>query len=161
MGDDNADSDGDLNMESVGSGKIDYAEDQIINSESFDEEYFAAIESARSRAKQDKAAILKKIKEEYQDVFGVDATNEIILEAFQPFVSFADEEEEENKDEEADDYDDEDFEEYEEEEQVNPSEMESALNNVRRLAKQHQSKFVEDILSTFNSKFGFEPSVDD
>jgi len=85
------------------------------------------------------------------------------LEAFQPFVSSAEEEEEEvSKDEnEADDYEDEDFEEYEEEQQVDPSEMESALNNVRRLAKQHQSKFVEDILSTFNSKFGFEPSVDD
>merc|ERR1711997_1023407 len=142
---------GDLIMESAASEKIDYAEETIINSESFDAEYFAAIESARSRAKQDKAAILDKIKEEYLDVFGVDATNEIILEAFQPFVSSAEEEEEENKDEEAGDYDDEDFEEYEEEEQVNPSEMESALNNVRRLAKQHQSKFVEDILSTFNS----------
>merc|ERR1712154_417221 len=51
--------------------------------------------------------------------------------------------EENNDDEEADDYDDEEFEEYEEEEQVYPSDMESALNNVRRLAKQHQSKFVE------------------
>lgn len=159
--DDNADSDGDLFMESV--GNIDYAEDRVINSENFDEEYFSAIEAARERAKRDKQAILQKIKEEYVDIFGEAATNEIISEAFQPFVSSADEEvsEEQVNDEEADDYDDEDFEEYDEEEPVNPSDMESALNNVRRLAKQHQSKFVEDILSTFNSKFGFEPSVDD
>ena len=74
-------------IESEQSEKIDYTEDKIINSESFDDEYFAAIQCVRNTAKSDKTEILKKIKEEYQDVFGEDATNEIIMEAFQQFVT--------------------------------------------------------------------------
>merc|ERR1712130_316447 len=83
-------------------------------------------------AKSDKAKILKKIKEEYQDVFGEDTTNEIIMEAFEQFVSSED-------DEQVDDDND----------------------NVRKLAKQHQIKFVESISSTFKIMNGFEPSQDD
>ena len=147
--DDQLDSADDVSMESVESEKIDYAEDKIINSESFDDEYFAAIECVRNSAKSDKAEILKKIKEEYQDVFGEDATNEIILEAFQQFVGSGDEEAEYESEEE------------EEEQGVDPKDMELALENVRRLAKQHQSKFVENIATTFEIINGFEPSQDE
>merc|ERR1719189_863229 len=141
-------------MESV---KIEVDEEKIINSESFDSEYFDAIECARETAKHDKAAILSKIKEEYQDVFGEEATNEIIMEAFSNFVSSADEAEQEEEDE----YDDEEFEDEEEAQEVDPDDMELALSNVRQLAKQHQSKFVENVTTTFKIINGFEPSQDD
>merc|ERR1711997_292695 len=145
-------------IESEQSEKIDYTEDKIINSESFDDEYFAAIECVRNTAKSDKTEILKKIKEEYQDVFGEDATNEIIMEAFQQFVTSEDEEQE---NEEYGDEDDDDDEQYDEERDVDPKDMELALDNIRKLAKQHQCEFVESISSTFKIMNGFEPSQDD
>merc|ERR1711997_1387669 len=114
-------------IESEQSEKIDYTEDKIINSQSFDDEYFAAIECARNTAKSDKAEILKKIKEEYQDVFGEDATNEIIMEAFQQFVSSEDEQQGYDDNEEEVDDDDSDDEQYDEERDVDPKDMELAL----------------------------------
>jgi len=156
---DNAATSGDdVSMESV---QVDYAEESIINSESFDAEYFEAMESARSTARRDKAEILGKIKEEYQDVFGEEATNEIIMEAFSNFISSGEEEADTEEEDDEDDIGDEQYEDEEEVQEVDPSDMESALDNVRRLAKSHQTQFVDHIASTFKIINGYEPSEDD
>merc|ERR1712129_551149 len=146
----------DVSMESVNPSKIDFSEDTIINSESFDDEYFQAMESVKQRGQFDKAAILAKIKEEYTDIFAEEATNDMILEAFEQFVSSDDEEE---VNEEEDDVDEEvEFDEVSEDESVDPEEFESALSHIRSLAKEHQSSLVENISDTFKSLNGVEPS---
>jgi len=145
----------DVSMESVNPSKIDFSEDTIINSESFDDEYFQAMESVKQRGQFDKAAILAKIKEEYTDIFAEEATNDMILEAFEQFVSSEDEEE---VNEEEEDVEEEEFDEVSEDESVDPEEFESALSHIRSLAKEHQSSLVDNISDTFKSLNGVEPS---
>merc|ERR1712129_201460 len=121
------------------------------NSESFDDEYFQAMESVKQRGQFDKAAILAKIKEEYTDIFAEEATNDMILEAFEQFVSSEDEEE----------VKEEEFDEVSEDESVDPEEFESALSHIRSLAKEHQSSLVDNISDTFKSLNGVDPSEDE
>jgi len=154
----------DVSMESVNPSKIDFSEETIINSESFDDEYFQAMESVKQRGQFDKAAILAKIKEEYTDIFAEEATNDMILEAFEQFVSSADEEEVDEDDEDVEE-EEEEFDEVSEEESedvpVDPEEFESALSHIRSLAKEHQSSLVDNISDTFKSLNGVEPSEEE
>merc|ERR1719461_2181866 len=142
-------SDDDVSMESVNPSKIDFSEDAIINSENFDDEYFAAMQYVKQKGQFDRAEILKKIKQEYEDILGEEATNEIILEAYEQFVS-SDEEEV-----------DEEEEEQEEAVAVDPQELDSAMSHVRQLAKAHQSALIDNISNTFKSLNGVEPSEEE
>merc|ERR1712224_71937 len=76
-----------------------------------------------------------------------------ILEAFEQFVSSADEEEVDEVDEVA--------EEESEDVPVDPEEFESALSHIRSLAKEHQSSLLDNISDTFKSLNGVEPSEEE
>merc|ERR1711933_452417 len=134
---------------------ISFDEETIINSESFDAEYFEAIQCAVELGKLDKAKIYEKISKKYESEFGEEA----IEAAFAEFVDFAFGDEEEVDEEETEAVDDESEEEVDVNSEEYRKEMDGALNSVRRLAAKHQEVLVDEVCGAFKSLNGSEPSV--
>jgi len=154
-------------------------EESIINSESFDSEYFAAIECARNQAVIDKDNMLENIMEE------LEITKDQVLEALNNFVETEDESEinEEAENEELSQNEEEQIIEVEAESEqeseieidaevegeneeevdseVFSNEMDLALSNVRELAAKHQQEFVEHICAKYRMLNGVEPSINE
>merc|ERR1712228_1122208 len=141
----------------------------IINSEKFENEFCAAIESIQIAAKFDREKMLKNAKKAYEEETGQQATDQMIINALKPFQEYndidgedqeqqqnnidIDDEEEENdidfQNEEEEDVDVEDFE----------KEMNLALDNVKNLALKHQEEIVNKFSATFVEYNGVEPTV--
>merc|ERR1712176_317147 len=134
---------------------ISFDEEAIINSESFDAEYFEAIQCAVDLGKLDKAKIYEKISKKYQSEFG----DEVIEEAFEQFVDFEFVEEAEAESNEEEVVGDESEEEVDVNSEEYRKEMAEALYSVRELAAKHQESLVDEICGAFKSLNGSEPSV--
>merc|ERR1712154_733070 len=100
--------------------------------------------------------ILEAILERFEEETGDQPTKEIVTEAFDEFV--------ESEVDESDDSENEQDEEVETEQESEidaedfQSEMESALDNVRKLAAFQQEEFVNDICDFFGDVNGYEPT---
>jgi len=138
-------------------------EDAIINLESFDAEYFAAIQCAQIAAKFDAAQIVKNIKNEYDEEYGEEQVSEIIDTVFKGIDLAQNEQIDESEDENDAENDNESESEIEQEVEIDVFEQEMfwALDNVRKLAKYHQQAFVEQLCDIYQIYNGFEPSVDE
>jgi len=136
-------------------------EETIINSESFDNEYFAAIECARNQAVIDKEQLFETIKERYSEETGQDATNEMVQDAFYGFVEseYDESDESENEQQETVEIEQEDEAENESENELFLNEMDLALQHVRKLAAKQQEEFVNTVCEIFGDSNGFEPSL--
>merc|ERR1712130_532571 len=127
-------------------------ESELIESDTFDAEYFEAIKCAQSAAKLDAAKIIKSIKSEYSDNFTEDKLADIISKTFKGIAESQIDEVEESEDEQDDDDESKDNEIEKEEDAEYGSdadefqkEMDLALDNVRKLASYHQEEFIVKI----------------
>merc|ERR1712228_13633 len=152
----------------------------IINSEKFENEFCAAIESIQIAAKFDREKMLKNAKKAYEEETGQQATDQMIINALKPFQEYndidgedqeqqqnnidIDDEEEEENDNDIDEEEENDIDfQNEEEEDVDvedfEKEMNLALDNVKNLALKHQEEIVNKFSATFVEYNGVEPTV--
>jgi len=147
---------------------VELDESELIESDTFDAEYFEAIKCAQSAAKLDAAKIIKSIKSEYSDNFTEDKLADIISKTFKGIAESQIDEVEESEDEQDDDDESKDNEIEKEEDAEYGSdadefqkEMDLALDNVRKLASYHQEEFIVKISDLYNLYNGQEASVND
>jgi len=132
-------------------------EESILNADSFDAEYFEAIQCARNQALIDGEKILNIISEQFEQETGKEANDELLEEALDEFV--------ESEYEESDDQEEtqENKEEFLDEEaaEVFQSELESALAHVQELGRKQQEAFYESVVQIFAESNGYEPSLNE
>merc|ERR1719188_1705994 len=135
---------------------------EIINLESFDAEYFEAIRAAQIVAKMDAETIVANIKNAFEEEYGEDLVSEAIEIGFDGIRNSQTEAIDESESEQESEQENESEEVVEEvDSAVLEQEMYYALDNVRALAKVHQSSFVEKISDIYQIYNGFEPNADE
>lgn len=144
---------------------VELDEDEVIESDTFDAEYFEAIKCAQSAAKLDAAKIVEGITNEYVDEYEEDALADVISRVFEGIAEAQNdevEEEEEEVESKASEVEEvsEDVDEYVDAEELQ-LEMDLALENVRKLASVHQEEFIAKISDLYLLYNGCEPSVYD
>jgi len=151
--------------------KVELDEEEVINAETFDAEYFGAIEVAKAVAKSDAIKIIESIQSEYGDEYSEDKLAEVIAKTFEGIDLAQNDEVEESEDESKDsevekkeevDVDDVESEDVESEDpEVFREEMDLALANVRKLASYHQEEFIVKISDLYSLYNGSAPTVDE
>merc|ERR1712083_1163273 len=79
---------------------IELDEDEVIESETFDAEYFEAIKYAQLAGKTDAAKIIESIQSEYGEEYGEDQLADIISQTFDGIAEYEIDEVEESADKE-------------------------------------------------------------
>merc|ERR1712228_278432 len=161
--DDFAESEEESALSEIETAPTELEEDAIINLESFDAEYFAAIQCAQNAAKLSAAQIIKNIKSEFDEEYGDEQVSDVIDKVFAGIDLAQNEEIDESESGEEEEEELENDEESLEEVDVSVFEQEMyyALDNVRKLAKHDQSSFVDQICDVYQLYNGFEPSIDE
>jgi len=139
-------------------------EQKMVNSAEFEDELRAAIANVQQIAKIDKQQLLAMTKELYTNDTGMEPTQEMLAAAFELFSLNPDGDQ--DCDEDGGKQAEEEDQEEEEEETTAAAaetaefaqEMESALQHVRNLGRQHRSEFVQQISNTYTELNGVEPS---
>jgi len=146
---------------------VELDEDEVIESDTFDAEYFEAIKCAQSAAKLDAAKIVEGITSEYVGEYEEDALADVISRVFEGIAEAQNDEVEEEEEEEeveskASEVEEvsEDVDEFVDAEELQ-LEMDLALENVRKLASVHQGEFIAKISDLYLLYNGCEPSVYD
>merc|ERR1719382_2284981 len=161
--------DSDEPLEKDNTFRVELDEEEVINAETFDAEYFGAIEVAKAVAKSDAIKIIESIQSEYGDEYSEDKLADVIAKTFEGIDLAQNEEVEESEDESKDsevekkeevDVDEDDDAESEDPE-VFREEMDLALANVRKLASYHQEEFIVKISDLYSLYNGSAPTVDE
>jgi len=154
---------------------VELDEDEVIESDTFDAEYFEAIKYAQLAGKTDAAKIIESIQSEYGEEYGEDQLADIISQTFDGIAEYEIDEVEESADKEEEEEEEEQDEsksselvdvesesaEYEQDVDDFQLEMDLALENVRQLASYHQEELVVKISDLYSLYNGSEPSVYD
>jgi len=132
---------------------IDEAEERrVLSSDAFHHQMEEALLCVESAAKEDKHRILEMARAAYKEDTGEEPTDEMLASALQMFRLDGDEEAAERKEDGA------------AEQEVDPDlfakEMSSALDNIKRLGREHQAEFVQKLSDTFSMLNGGPPTED-